>query len=133
MQREVIEATLAEEYGLEVEFRETTTICVERPVGTGSAVETIRVAPNPFLATVGLRVDPGCGVTYELDPQVHGTMPHAFFRAVEDTVKEVLRQGLCGWQVTDCTVTLTDTGYSPRSSHAAEPTAAQSFTRRAPT
>src|SRR5256886_14031526 len=117
VQKEVIEATLADDFGVEVEFRETTTICVERPVGTGAAVEKIRVAPNPFLATVGLRIEPGAGVTYELDPQVNGTMPHAFFRAVEDTVHETLREGLCGWQVTDCAVTLTHTGYYPPQSH----------------
>jgi ribosomal protection tetracycline resistance protein len=57
-------------------------------------------------------------VTYELDQQVRGTMPHAFFRAVEDTVYEALHEGLRGWQVTDCAVTLTHTGYYPRQSHA---------------
>jgi ribosomal protection tetracycline resistance protein len=118
VQKEVIEATLADEFGVEVEFSETTTICVERPIGTGHAVEKIRVAPNPFLATVGLRVEPGSGVTYELDPLVHGTMPPAFFRAIEDTVHETLREGLRGWQVADCAVTLTHTGYYPRASHA---------------
>jgi ribosomal protection tetracycline resistance protein len=118
VQKEVIEATLADEFGVEVEFRETTTICVERPVGTGSAVEKIRVAPNPFLATVGLRVEPGSGIEYRLDPQVPGTMPHAFFRAVEETMHEALHEGLRGWQVTDCAVTLTDTGYYPRQSRA---------------
>src|SRR5215216_367100 len=52
VQKEVIEATLATDFGLEVEFRESTTICIERPVGTGSAFEIIGTAPNPFLATV---------------------------------------------------------------------------------
>jgi ribosomal protection tetracycline resistance protein len=118
VQKEVIEATLADDFGVEVEFRETTTICVERPVGIGEAVERIRVAPNPFLATVGLRIKPGRGVTYDLDQQVRGTMPHAFFRAVEDTVHETLREGLRGWQVADCAVTLTHTGYYPRQSAA---------------
>src|SRR5215211_172623 len=41
VQKEVIGATLANEYGLEVGFRETTTICVERPTGTGAAVERL--------------------------------------------------------------------------------------------
>jgi ribosomal protection tetracycline resistance protein len=121
VQKEVVEATLANDYGIAVDFRETTTICVERPIGTGAAVERIRVAPNPFLATVGLRLEPGpigSGVVYELDPQVPGTLPHAFFRAIDATVHETLRQGLRGWQVTDCVVTLTHTGYFPRQSHA---------------
>jgi len=121
VQKEVIQATLLADYGLEVEFRETTTICVERPVAVGAAVERIREEPNPFLATVGLRVEPmqpGSGVNYRREVAVHGTMPAAFFRAVEDTVHATLRQGLHGWQVIDCSVALTDTGYYPRQSHA---------------
>jgi ribosomal protection tetracycline resistance protein len=121
VQKEVIQATLAADYGLEVGFRETTTICVERPLGTGEAVERIRRAANPFLATVGLRVEAapvGTGVVYGRTGEVLGTMPRAFFKAVEETVHEALQQGLNGWQVTDCTVTLTHTGYYPRQSHA---------------
>jgi ribosomal protection tetracycline resistance protein len=121
VQKEVIEATLASEFDLAVEFRETTTICVERPAGTGSAVERLRVEPNPFLATVGLRVEPAprdSGTEFRRQVEVHGTMPAAFFRAVEETVHEALQQGLCGWQVTDCTVTMTHSGYLPRQSHA---------------
>jgi len=94
---------------------------VERPLGTGYAVERIKREPNPFLATVGLRLEPaarGSGVRYTRDVAVHGTMPPAFFRAVEETVHETLREGLHAWRVIDCTVTLTDTGYYPRQSHA---------------
>src|SRR5919106_2990359 len=47
VQKEVIEATLANDFGLEVGFRETTTICVERPIGAGAAVEFQRDRPNP--------------------------------------------------------------------------------------
>ena len=35
VQKEVIQATLADDFGIEVTFRETTTICIERPVGSG--------------------------------------------------------------------------------------------------
>ncbi|MEU3888899.1 translation factor GTPase family protein [Streptomyces sp. NPDC029041] len=120
VQKEVIQATLAEEYGLDVAFRETTPLCVERLVGTGQAVEFNKKDPNPFLATVGLRVEPapvGSGVRFRLEVEL-GSMPYAFFRAVEDTVGETLDQGLHGWQVTDCVVTMTHSGYSPRQSHA---------------
>ncbi|POX59206.1 GTP-binding protein [Streptomyces sp. Ru62] len=120
VQKEVVQATLADEYGLDVTFRETTTLCVERPVGTGHAVEFNKKDANPFLATVGLRVDPappGTGVAFRLEVEL-GSMPYAFFKAVEDTVRETLGQGLHGWQVTDCTVAMTHSGYSPRQSHA---------------
>ena len=45
-----------------------------------------------------------------------GSMPIAFFRAVEDTVRETLRQGIRGWQVTDCRVAMTHSGYLARQS-----------------
>ncbi|MFJ2703312.1 GTP-binding protein [Streptomyces sp. NPDC087428] len=120
VQKEVIEATLAEEFGIDVAFRETTTICLERPSGTGAAFEIIGKDGNPFLATVGLRVDPapaGSGVRYRLGVEL-GSMPYSLMRAVEETVHETLGQGLYGWQVTDCTVTMTHSGYWPRQSHA---------------
>jgi ribosomal protection tetracycline resistance protein len=40
----------------------------------------------------------------EVDP---GSLPLAFHKAVEATVHETLQQGLYGWQVTDCIVTMT--------------------------
>jgi ribosomal protection tetracycline resistance protein len=113
VQKEVIGATLAADYGLSVRFRETTTICVERLTGTGAAVERLHEAPNPFLATIGLRVGPaaaGSGVTFRIEAEL-GSMPIAFFRATEDTVRETLRQGICGWEIPDCTVAMTDSGY----------------------
>ncbi len=113
VQKEVIGATLAADFGLEVSFRETTTICIERLAGPGTAVERLHQAPNPFLATIGLRVEPaaaGSGVAFRIEVEL-GSMPLAFFRAVEDTVRETLRQGLHGWAVPDCTVTMTHSGY----------------------
>jgi ribosomal protection tetracycline resistance protein len=113
VQKEVIQATLAGEFGIEVAFRETTTICVERPSGTGAAVEWIGKEPNPFLGTVGLRVEPApldAGVEFRLEVEL-GSLPLSFMKAVEETVHETLRQGLYGWQVTDCTVTMTHSGY----------------------
>ncbi|QIB43629.1 elongation factor G [Streptomyces aureoverticillatus] len=120
VQKEVIEATLADEFGVGVEFRETTTICVERVAGAGEHFEIIDTDPNPFLATVGLRVEAapvGAGVEFRLGVEL-GSMPYAFFKAVEETVKETLGQGLHGWEVPDCVVTMTRSGYWPRQSHA---------------
>jgi ribosomal protection tetracycline resistance protein len=119
VQKEVIQATLADDYGIDVAFRETTTICIERPAGTGAAFEIIGEDPNPFLATVGLRIDPApvdSGVDFRLEVEL-GSMPLSFFKAVEETVSETLRQGLYGWEVTDCTVTMTHSGYWAKQSH----------------
>ena len=113
VQKEVIGATLAADFGVYVGFRETTTVCVERLAGVGAAVERLGEAPNPFLATIGLSVAPaaaGSGVRFGLEVEL-GSMPLAFFRAVQDTVRETLRQGLHGWDVPDCTVAMTHSGY----------------------
>jgi ribosomal protection tetracycline resistance protein len=120
VQKEVIGATLADEYGVAATFRESTMICVERLDGAGAAVELLGKPPNPFLATVGLCVEParpGSGVEFRLAVEL-GSMPYAFFAAVEDTVRKQLHQGLHGWQVPDCVVTMTHSGYAPRQSHA---------------
>jgi len=122
VQKEVIQATLADEFGLAVAFRETTTICVERPCGSGTAVEMRGAASNPFVATVGLRIDPAppqSGVTFRSEVVKTETIPlfiykavEAFEQAIEGTVRDTLRQGLYGWEVTDCVVTLTQSGYA---------------------
>ncbi|MFF0739659.1 GTP-binding protein [Streptomyces sp. NPDC004111] len=114
VQKEVIGTTLAEEYGIPVAFSPTTTIHQESVNGPGQAHETMGEGGNPFFATVGLRVESGpagSGTTYRLGVEL-GSMPYAFMRAVEDTVRETLRQGLYGWEVSDCLVTLTHSGFS---------------------
>ncbi|ASW55248.1 translation factor GTPase family protein [Plantactinospora sp. KBS50] len=119
VQKEVVEATLAAGYGLAVTFRESTTICIERPVHTGAAVEVIGAKDNPFLGTIGLRVEPApldSGIEFRLGIEP-GALPLAFLRAIEETVRETLGQGLCGWAVTDCRVTLIRSGYWARQSH----------------
>jgi ribosomal protection tetracycline resistance protein len=116
VQKEVIAATLAEEYGIAVAFRATRPLCIERVIGTGEAEQLIGVAPNPFLATVGLRVEPGED-GFRLGVEL-GSMPSAFFAAVRETVAATLRHGRYGWPVTGCVVTMTRSGYWPRQSHA---------------
>jgi ribosomal protection tetracycline resistance protein len=120
VQKEVIQTTLASEFGIDVSFRETTTICIERLAGSGEAVEFNKKDENPFLATIGLRVEPApvnSGVTFELEVEL-GSMPYAFIKAVEETVRETLEQGVYGWQIPDCRVVMTHSGYSARQSHA---------------
>ena len=116
VQKEVIAATLAEEYGIAVTFRPTTPVCIERVTGVGAAEALIGVAPNPFLATVGLRVEPG-ETAFRLEVEL-GSMPSAFFTAVREAVTATLRHGRHGWPVTGCVVTMTRSGYWPRQSHA---------------
>jgi len=112
---EVLRATLAADSGLDVGFRDATTICVERPVGTGRALEVRGRGGNPFAATVGLRIapaPPGSGLTVRSDVGT-GSIPLAYLTAVEETTRTALTQGLCGWEVTDGTVTITHCDHRP--------------------
>ena len=111
VQKEVVIDTLAQDYGIAVTFGPSQTICTERPLGTGASVEFMGAAGNPFIATVGLRVEPApqrSGVRYVREL---GSLPLAFYRAIEETIHETFRQGLSGWEVTDCVVTLTHAGF----------------------
>jgi len=120
VQTEVIQATLADDFGLDVSFRETTTICIERPVATGEAVEILHAESNPFPATIGLRIDPapidsGIDFRLQVDPR---TVPMYAYKSLERFaesmgryVRRALEDGLFGWQVTDCAVTMTRCTY----------------------
>jgi ribosomal protection tetracycline resistance protein len=123
VQVEVIRDTLLNEFGLAVEFGTPTTVCVERLIGSGEATEIMlrrRTALTPFLAGVGLRVEPaplGTGVVFSPSTQL-GRLPLAFVNAVEEAVLLGLGQGLFGWEISDCRVTMIASGYFPRQSHA---------------
>lgn len=111
VQREVVKGLMLDRHGIEMVFEETTTVYVEKVEGTGHGLEVIR--HNEFPATVGLRIEPGptgTGVRYRIAVEPGG-LPAAFHRAIEETVRRTLRQGLYGWEVVDCVVTLTDTAY----------------------
>ena len=120
VQKEVIQATLASDFGVEVTFRGTTTICIERPLGTGYALERLQEMSNPFSATLGLRVEPGpvgSGIAFnlELNPR---RLPIYIYKnaanliaAMNEYVRFTLREGLFGWSVTDCVVTMDECGY----------------------
>jgi ribosomal protection tetracycline resistance protein len=120
VQKEVIGALLAERYSVQARFSDTSVVCIERVVGTGAALERIKVDGNPYLATIGLRIEPGpAGSGVAFSPGVErGNLPAAFVAATEEGVRTALRQGLHGWAVTDCVVTMTASGYYPRQSHA---------------
>ncbi len=121
VQKEVLQATLAADFGIDVAFRDTTTICVERPVHAGEAVEFLNTEGNPFQATIGLRVEPGppsSGIEFRLRVEPQATPMYvyksadAFADYMGHYVRQALREGRFGWQVTDCVVTMIDCGYS---------------------
>ncbi len=124
VQREVIAAKLLRYFGVEAVFDKVRPVYFERPAGIGQAFQEMdhRGGPNRFFATIGLRVEPGVfgsGIVYD-NKEHFGHLPLAFHKAVEETVHLTLTQGLYGWQVTDCNVTMTHAGYGSSVSTAAD-------------
>lgn len=121
VQQEVLGATLADEYGIEVDFAEASVLHVERPRSVGEAVLRLNTVANPYHATIGLRIAPGrpgSGVGFAVEAVAHD-MPlyvfHSaenFVAAIDKHVRRALTHGRYGWQVTDCLVTLTECAYS---------------------
>ncbi len=121
VQKEVLQATLLEDYGVEAVLREATPVCVERPRGSGEAIEVLHADGNPYLATIGLRVEPapvGSGVEFRLAVEARAAPLHVYKRlesfadSMARYVRDGLEAGLHGWRVTDCLVTMTDCVYS---------------------
>jgi len=123
VQKEVLAATLVQDYGIEADFEPSRVRFLERPAGTGEAADEMPWHDHTrYWATIGLRVEPGArgsgGIfTYETEL---GALPRAFHQAIEDTVHTTLVSGLRGWEVTDYRVTLTRSGFCAPISTAAD-------------
>ena len=110
VQREVLVARLAEEFGILADVAETRTVHVERVAGvgewalrvpTGNASVAYRIEPGP----------PGSGGRYVMGTE-RGYLLPAHHRAIEETVPRVMERGPLGWRVVDWVVTLTDGRFS---------------------
>lgn len=112
VQKEVIAATLEQQFGLTADFLESTVLCIERLILEGEALEVAFKNGNPWVATIGLSVaprPPGSGNSFAFAVN-SGVMPTGFYRAVEAAVGNALKQGMYGWPVIDCQVTMTVAG-----------------------
>ncbi|WP_432252944.1 GTP-binding protein [Streptomyces sp. HNM1019] len=123
VQKEIIAATLVQDYGIEADFEPSRPVLVERPSGVGEAVHEIARSDHtgPW-ATVGLRVEPterGAGAVFGYETEL-GALPRAFHNAIEDTVYETLLHGPRGRSVTDCRVVLVRSGFLGPESTAAD-------------
>ncbi|NUO89914.1 MAG: TetM/TetW/TetO/TetS family tetracycline resistance ribosomal protection protein, partial [Dermatophilaceae bacterium] len=121
VQKEVIGATLAAEFGVEVRFRPSTVVLVERPARPGTCVERLHSPTNPFNAWLGVRVEPrpaGGGVEVHADVPASATPDYlyrnlsGFEAAFSEFVRDTFAEGLYGWEVTDCRVTVTECVYA---------------------
>ncbi len=121
VQKEVLQATLARDFAVDVIFRDSQTVKVERPVGVGEAVEVLHADSNPYLATLGFRIEPGrigSGVEFRQSLAVRRLPLYvynsagSFVESMEGYVQEALRDRSRGWEVKDCVVTMTRCDYS---------------------
>ncbi len=122
VQQEVLADTLAAEYGIDVDFRDTGVVCIERPSGTGSAALRMGEAGHLYNYTLAVTVEPavpGAGaelvITADratLPLHVYGNVD-GYRAAIQEYLREPLAVGPHGWQVADIRVTVTDSDYPP--------------------
>lgn len=124
VQQQVIADTLALEHDIDVEFRSTKIICVERPAASGHSIR--RLADPDHYYGIGLGVmispnEPGAGIELQVDVphlalplHVYSTV-EGFHDAVVGYLREPLAVGPHGWQVVDARVTITESEYIPPS------------------
>jgi ribosomal protection tetracycline resistance protein len=120
VQKEVIQSTLADDFGLAVTFRETRMIYTERPAGSANALEVLQSDDHPYSATIGLLLEPGpigSGIEFRLDVDPRAVPIYVykavgpFVEAMARYVRDSLASGLYGWEVTDCIVTMNECDY----------------------
>ncbi len=122
IQKEFIQHTLEVDYEIPVEFGETNVVYIEKPIGKGIYIEEIGKKENPFLATIGLKVEPfetDNTLIYKVKTE-KGALPQSFYNAIEESVRITLEQGLYGWEVKGIKVTLIQVGYISPDSTAAD-------------
>ncbi len=93
---------------------------------TGALPGTDVVERRLERATIGLRVEPAAtGITFRLAVD-YQSVPRYVYRnieefaiAMEQYVRDALQEGLYGWAVNDCVITMTSSSYSvaPRGAH----------------
>ena len=110
VQREVVEYTLLDRFGLATTYGAPAVICVERLQGHGAAAEIFGETNPPFYATVGFRIQPKQGdlPRWSYTP---GKAKRNFFDAAEIGGRSTLASGPHGWPVVDVDVEVTDLIY----------------------
>ncbi|MBO5525355.1 MAG: TetM/TetW/TetO/TetS family tetracycline resistance ribosomal protection protein [Clostridia bacterium] len=107
IQLETLSERILEKYGIPVTFSKPSVIYKETPKASGYGFECYTM-PKPCWAVVHLRIDPlprGSGILFEStvsDKDIH----YKYQEHVRISVLDSVKQGLYGWEVTDCKFTL---------------------------
>jgi ribosomal protection tetracycline resistance protein len=112
IQIEVLRYLLLERYGISAEFSPPTVIYKETVKQAGRGFEAYTM-PKPCWAVVELSFEPlPLGGGYEFSSIVKGEqIPYKYQRHIERSLSEAMKQGLCGWEVTDVKITLSGGGW----------------------
>lgn len=109
LQAEVLESILRDRFSLDAGISPAGVIYKETPKRAAEGFEAYTM-PKPCWAILKFLVEPlprGSGVQYSSIVPAKDIMPR-YQSQVEDTVPRALMQGLYGWEVTDCRITLID-------------------------
>ncbi len=109
IQVEILEAVLLDRYGLIVNFSAPTIIYKETPKKCAFGYERYWM-PKPCWAIVKFKIEPaelGSGVSYYSQVGVND-VAIKYQKEVELNIDKSLQQGIKGWQVTDCKITLVE-------------------------
>jgi len=109
IQIEILQAQLLQRYGLKTEFSEPSVIYKETPAILSYGYERYWM-PKPCWAILKLKMEPaerGSGVSYHSEVSVNDVAAK-YQKEIEQTIDKALVQGIKGWQVTDCKITLVE-------------------------
>ena len=112
IQLEILQALLAQRYGLSASFSPPTVIYKETPASTAEGFESYTM-PKPCWAVIRLLIEPGprgSGLVYRSQTPPK-EIPYRYQHHIETTVLRALKQGMYNWEVTDLRVTLIGGGY----------------------
>jgi ribosomal protection tetracycline resistance protein len=109
IQIEILTRILQTRYNIEAEFEDPTVIYKETPAAKAEGFARYWM-PKPCWAIVKFDLEPGepgSGVVYESKVSVD-KIHQKYQNEIERTIKQALKQGIKGWEVTDLRITLID-------------------------
>ena len=109
IQVEILESVLKERFDLNTTFSDPSIIYKETPSQTIYGYERYWM-PKPCWAILKLKIEPnerGSGVSFSSQVSTNDVAAK-YQKEIETTIDSALKQGVKGWQVTDCKITLVE-------------------------
>ncbi|MCO7224239.1 translation factor GTPase family protein [Pleionea sp. CnH1-48] len=107
IQIEILEAILLERFGLQAQFEAPSIIYKETPLASGEGYECYWM-PKPCWAIVTFLIEPaerGSGIHYSSKVSVND-VAQKYQNEIAAIIPDAVKQGIKGWPVTDCRITL---------------------------